>query len=253
MRLTVRSCTLFKLRGPRCKDTSSSAESAWALKPPIMDPLPRPGPVANRGAIQQAFARLSVCTVLLVQCFALYLNVSAITRARLIALTGTASLLTGSRGWGVTEKVRCYVYAMRAYIAFRTILSNLNQLHLLLQNQGAFKLLISFCNKGVLCYLLASSVVNSTGVWETGISPRKNWGWEREKFSNLPSPIFLFLVLRLPLRNGCLWKLYYNLFTCNRCANTYFTFSFTGLTRLTLHTLCICCKINSEFAFVCLL
>ena len=76
-----------------------------------------PGLFANKDAPITRLARLFACIALLVPYTVPCLKVSVVILARLTALTGTAYLLTESRGKKATEKVRRRMYSKRAYIS----------------------------------------------------------------------------------------------------------------------------------------
>lgn len=94
-------------------------ELVWDQKLLTFETLIMSGLFVNKGATITHLARLFACTTLLVQYTVLCLKVSVVIHAQLIALppTGTAFLLTESRGKKATKKVRRCMYSMRAYIS----------------------------------------------------------------------------------------------------------------------------------------
>ena len=102
--------------GPKYQDTSSSVEQVWGPKLLTLETLITPGLFANKDARITRLAKLFACTALLVQYTVPCLKISMVILARRIALTGTAYLLTESRGKKATEKVRRCMYSTRAYI-----------------------------------------------------------------------------------------------------------------------------------------
>ena len=97
----------FKLPGPKYKDTSSSAEQVWDQKLLTFKTLITSGRFVNKDATITRLVRPFACTTLLVQYTVLCLKISVVIHARLIALplTGTAFLLTESRGQRAIKKV----------------------------------------------------------------------------------------------------------------------------------------------------
>ena len=95
----------FKLPGPKYKDTSSLAEQVWDQKLLTFETLITSGHFVNKDATITRLVRPFACTILLVQYTVLCLKISVVIHARLIALTGTAFLLTESRGQRAIKKV----------------------------------------------------------------------------------------------------------------------------------------------------